>query len=340
MARAEVRTQVSLPSNWREVMRTCSLPEDRRVDRVSRWLILTRACVQPMTLTAAAIAGLLAVRAPGFDVGLYALAALGIIFAHASNNLTNDYFDLDVGADTESYPRALYAPHPVLSGMISKAGLFRAITVVNTLDLAILVVLFAFRGWPVVAFALAGLFISVFYVAPPLRLKGRGLGEPGVFVVWGPLMVGGTYYAAVGNLPSEVLWASLPYALLVTSVLMGKHLDKLQWDERDRVGTLPVLLGERTARRVNVVLMAGYYVAIAALVAVGTLPVFGFLGLLALASTRDLWKVYAAPKPKAPPPGYPVWPLWFVSWAFRHSRRAGALFVLGLAIGAAWPVFV
>jgi 1,4-dihydroxy-2-naphthoate octaprenyltransferase len=321
-------------------MRTCSLPEGRRVDVVSRWLILTRACVQPMTLTAAGVAGLLAVRAPGFDPALYALAAVGIILAHAANNLINDYFDLDVGADSETYPRALYAPHPVLSGMITKEGLRRAIVVVNFFDLAILLALVVLRGWFVVVFALAGLFISVFYVAPPLRLKRRGLGEPGVFLVWGPLMVGGTYYAAVGSLPSEVLWASVPYALLVTSVLMGKHLDKVPWDAELGVGTLPVLLGERTARRLNVVLMAGFYVAVAALVAVGTLPVWALLALAALAWTKDLWKVYGFPKPAGPPEGFPVWPLWFVAWSFRHSRRAGALFVLGLGIGAAWPVFL
>ena len=52
------------------------------------------------------------------------------------------------------------------------------------------------------AFALAGLFISVFYVAPPLKLKHHGLGEPGVFVVWGPLMIGGTYYVTAGTLPA------------------------------------------------------------------------------------------------------------------------------------------
>ena len=46
----------------------------------------------------------------------------------------------------------------------------------------------------VIAFALAGLFISVFYVAPPIRLKHHGLGEPGVFLVWGPLMVVGTFF--------------------------------------------------------------------------------------------------------------------------------------------------
>ena len=76
-----------------------------------------------MTLTAGAVAGLLAVNQAGFRPGLFFLALAGILLAHTANNLMNDLFDLEVGADTDSYPRALYAPHPVLSGMISRRGL-------------------------------------------------------------------------------------------------------------------------------------------------------------------------------------------------------------------------
>src|SRR5438105_10309905 len=82
--------------SWRYVMLTCN-PVPGHVDMVSRWLVLTRACSQPMTVTAAAFAGLLAVRAPGFNGWLWALSAVGIVFAHASNNLMNDVFDMDAG---------------------------------------------------------------------------------------------------------------------------------------------------------------------------------------------------------------------------------------------------
>ena len=45
--------------------------------------------------------------------------------------------------------------------------------------------------------------------------KRCGLGEPGVFLVWGPLMIGGTFYAGTGVPPGWVWVASLPYAILV-----------------------------------------------------------------------------------------------------------------------------
>src|SRR5882724_10044647 len=238
----------TLLDSWRQIIAKGNLPEGRAVDGVSRWLLITRACVFSMTLTSGLIGGLLA-AAPRW--GYFALALLGLVSAHAANNMINDHFDLSGGVDTAEYTRALYAPHPILSGLITKRGLVAAIAAVNLADLAILAALVAARGWPVAAFALAGLFVSVFYVAPPLKLKHHGLGEPGVFVVWGPLMIGGTYYVTTGDVPPWVWAASLPYAILVTTVLIGKHVDKLEHDRRKGIHTLPVLLGESRALSLN-----------------------------------------------------------------------------------------
>lgn len=323
----------SLLWRWGFVMRTCN-PPPGKVDIVSRWLVLVRACVFPMTVTSALVAGLLAYGRPGFSPGLFALAAIGLLIAHSAENLHNDLFDLSTATDSKNYPRALYAPHPVLSGMITKGGLLRAALVVHLGSLAVLVALTAARGWPIVAFALGGLFVSLGYTIPPIRLKKRGLGEPGVLVVWGPLMVGGTYYAATGELPVSVIGASLPYAMLATAVLMGKHIDKLPWDKGQDIGTLPALLGEAAGRRLTLGLMAGFYVAIGALVAVGWLPIWALVSFAAVPKLVPVWKAYRRPRPPEPPKGYPVWPLWYAPLAFVHTRRAGALFLLGLLVDA------
>jgi 1,4-dihydroxy-2-naphthoate octaprenyltransferase len=293
-----------------------------------------------MTLTAGAVAGLLAVRTPGFNGALYAAAAVGIVLAHAANNLMNDVFDLDVGADSAAdYPRALYAPHAILSGMTTRGGLMRMALVVNGLDFGVLVVLTYFRGPLIIAFALAGLFVSAAYAAPPFRLKKRGMGEPSVLIIWGPLMVGGTYFAATGHISWAVLAASLPYGLLATAVLMGKHIDKLPWDRKMGIYSLPVILGEVTARRVTIGLMLAFYVTLGAFVAIRVLPLTALIALVAI--TR-LWPVLGAfrrPRPDKPPEGYPVWPLWYAAAAFVHTRRAGALLVLGLLIADFVPQF-
>ncbi|HYV59920.1 MAG TPA: prenyltransferase [Acidimicrobiia bacterium] len=319
--------------NWRHVLRT-SNPPAGRVDLVSRWLVLTRASVLPMTITAAAIAGLLAAfHDEDVRWGLFALAAVGLMLAHVANNLMNDLFDLEVGADSETYPRALYAPHPVLSGTITRRGLLTAAVAVNAADLAILVVLAVFRGWPMVVFALSGFLLSVAYTAPPLRLKKHGLGEATVLVVWGPLMVGGTYYAATGHLPFSIVVASLPYALLCTAVLMGKHIDKIPWDAPDGTRTLPVLVGEGKARALTQAMMISFYVLVVLLVGTGTFPIAALIALVALQKLVTVWTPFSQPKPAAPPEGFPIWPLWFAALAFVHTRRAGGLLVLGLVLG-------
>ena len=324
----------SLPRKWLYVLATTNPPAGH-VDLVSKWLVLTRAGVVPMTLVAAAVAGLLAeYRGSEVRWAFFALSALGLVLAHVANNLMNDLFDLEVGTDTEDYPRNLYSPHPVLSGMITKRGLAVSALTVNAACLAIMVYLTVERGWPVVAFALGGFALSAAYTAPPLRLKKRGLGEPTVVAVWGPLMVGGTYYAATGTIPGAVALASLPYAVLCTTVLMGKHIDKLPWDAPKGIRTLPVRLGEARARRVTQGMFVAFYALVIALVGARVLPVATLLVVLSLPRLRPVWRAFDEPKPEVSPVPNPVWPLWFAPHAFLLTRRAGGLLVLGLVVGA------
>ncbi len=328
----------SVVRNWGEILSTQNLSPDKRIDTVSRWLLITRASVLPMTITSAAIGGILAMRAPETSWICFTLAFVGLVLAHAANNMMNDYFDMESGVDSGEYVRTKHAPHPVLSGLVSRAGLVLAIAVVTLLVLGILLYLTEARGWPVAAFALLGLFFSAFYEARPLELKRHGLGELGVFLVWGPLMIGGAYYVTTGDFAPWVLVASLPYAILVAAVLIGEHVDRFEADFAKGIRTLPVLLGQERSLFLNQLLMISFFLFVLCLVLVGTLGVWT---LLVFAAVPKLWKtlgVYHRPPPEAPPEDYPVWPLWYVAWAFFVTRRAGALFVLGLLIDVIYPI--
>ncbi|HXC50868.1 MAG TPA: prenyltransferase [Candidatus Limnocylindrales bacterium] len=330
----------SVVSNWGAVIATQNLPRGAEMDLVSRWLLIIRASVFPMTLCSGLIGGLLAVHSPDTSFGCFFLALVGLVVAHAANNMINDLFDVIGGVDTAGYVRTVYAPHPILSGLISKQGLIAAILVANVIDLAILVQLVSLRGWPVLVFALSGLFISVFYVAPPLKLKHRGLGEPGVAIVWGPLMIGGTYFVTTGSAPPWVFLASLPYAMLVTTVLFGKHVDKLDSDAAKGIRTLPVILGRERALSWTRAMMAAYFVLVALLVVTGVVSAWCLLVVAAIPRLLETLETFRKPPPDGPPPGYPIWPLWYVAWAFRLNRRAGGLFVLGLLADCLIPLHV
>jgi len=332
-------------ATWKYILNTANLPEGMtHPDAISKWLVITRAAVFSMTATSGLIGALLAVGAARLTGAveinwLYlVLAVVGLVIAHAANNMINDYFDLEGGVDTDDYVRAQYAPHPILSGWVTKRQLAAAILLANAIDLAIMLFLTSQRGPLVIAFALAGLFISVFYVAPPIRLKHIGLGEPGVFLVWGPLMVVGTFFVATGQIPAWTWIASLPYAILVTSVLFGKHIDKIAADTQKGVRTLPVILGERRARDVARVLMMAFYPIVIAAVVVGWIGPWVALVVLGIPRLLEVLRTFAAPRPESPPHSYVGWPLWFVGAAFIHTRRAGGLLVLGLLLNALLPV--
>jgi 1,4-dihydroxy-2-naphthoate octaprenyltransferase len=159
-----------------------------------------------------------------------------------------------------------------------------------------------------------------------------------VAVVWGPLMIGGTYYATTGTAPAWVFVASLPYAMLVTTVLFGKHVDKHDSDKAKGIRTLPVILGRERALAWTRAMMALFFVLVALLVLTGTLSVWCLLTLAALPRLFETLETLRKPPPDSPPPGYPLWPLWYVAWAFRLNRRAGGLFVLGLLLDTVVPL--
>src|SRR3954464_15120577 len=92
---------------WAEIMQTANAPLELPLDTIGKWLVMTRAAVIPMTLWSGMIGLLLAVEAsrttPGLAISWVGVivAVIGLVLAHAANNLINDYFDQSQGVDTE-----------------------------------------------------------------------------------------------------------------------------------------------------------------------------------------------------------------------------------------------
>ncbi len=186
----------------------------------------------------------------------------------------------------------------------------------------------------VLALTLAGAIVMMTYAGKPFPLKRIGLGEPAVFVTWGPLMIGGGFYVLRGELPLWVLIASLPYALGVTSVLFGKHTDKIEDDTEKGIRTLPVILGEARARHISIAIILLMYLLTVYLVVQGYLALSLLLVFLAVPKAKQAVSVLLKPRPEEPPPEYPqdAWPIWFVGATFIHNRSFGTMFMLGLIL--------
>ena len=127
-------------------------------------------------------------------------------------------------------------------------------------------------------------------------------------------------------------------AILVTTVLFGKHIDKIEADKKKGVHTMPVLLGDRNARLVAQGLMIAFYPIVLVAAAVGWIGPWVALVVLGLPRLAQVLKVFSVPRPETTPHSYVGWPLWFVGQAFVHTRRAGALLILGLLLNAFFPI--
>lgn len=320
-------------SMWGKALRVIpriSKEEWNALDIVSKWLISTRAAVFVMTALSGAVGGLLAYRDGSFLPLSFLACLIGLVFAHATNNLINDYVDHKKGIDKDNYYRSLYGPQPIEHGLMTEKTLFIYILATGLVASLAGVYLVLETGILTLYLMIAGIFFVLFYTWP---LKYIGLGEPSVVLVWGPLMVGGTYLVTSGGTWSwEIILISLVYAAGPTTVLFGKHIDKLEEDRKKGVNTLPVLIGEAASRYSTITLWLLQYVLLAVLIYFKMVGLMMALVILAIPKLVNTIKVFKEPRPKTEPEALPpnVWPLYLSAAAFVYNRSFGTLFLIGL----------
>lgn len=323
------------PRIWLNALKTIPRIEKEEwnsYDIISKWLIASRSAVFILTALSALVGGLLAFRDGNINWIFFLVATLGLIFAHASNNLINDFVDYTKGIDRDNYYRAQYGPQPLEHDLLRKNVFLRYILFSLILASIAGVYLIMNTGNLTWMLSLAGLFFLLFYTWP---LKYIGLGEPTVLLVWGPLMIGGTYYVVSGSVWSwEAVLAGLVYAIGPTSVLFGKHTDKIAEDSVKGVNTLPVILGEKTARWVNIMLWASQFLLLGFLIITGRMTIAMLIVFFALPKFIWVARIFSRPRPKEAPAdlGPDIWPLYLSAHAFLYNKRFGGLFLLGLIL--------
>ena len=308
------------------------------LDVVSKWLIATRSAVTLVTVYSCVIAGLLAWRDGNYSWIPFLILTLGLFIAHGTNNILNDYTDYSRGVDKDNYFRTQYGVHPLVQGFFTKPQQIRWFLVSGLLaSLAGIYALVATNFHPYVI----GLFVfgAIVLLAYTYPFKYWGLGEFAIFLIWGPIMIGGVYLVMAlikgGDLSNlwNVVLAAIPYGLGVASINIGKHIDKHDDDKSKGVGTFPVRVGEAFARRVDQIAVLLIYAIIAYLVFVPRYftPVM-LIVFLAFRHALNAVKLLNNPRPANPPPGYPAWPTWFSAVTFFHNRQFGGWLILGLIV--------
>ena len=221
--------------------------------RALAWLQAAR----PKTLTAAAapvLVGAGLAEAHGIFALLPAVAAFaGAIFIQIGTNFANDYYDFVRGGDT---PDRVGPVRVTQAGLIPPEHVWWGMVAVLAAAATVGVYLVFVGGWPIVWIGLASLFCAVAYTGGPYPLAYRGLGDPFVFVFFGLIAVGGTYWVQALTIPGDVLLAGAGVGALSTALLVANNVRDLETDSAAGKRTLAVRLGRNVSRVEYAVMMA------------------------------------------------------------------------------------
>lgn len=212
---------------------------------LSVWILAAR----PKTLPAA-VAPVLIGTAIAFDAGKVhwlsaILAAFGALMIQIGTNFANDYFDHLHGADHQD---RLGPTRVTQAGMVKPQTMKLATTVVFGLAFLSGIYLVYRGGWLILVIGLLSILFGILYTGGPFPLGYHGLGDIFVFVFFGLVAVGGTYYVQALALPPKVLIAGVAPGLYSTAILTVNNLRDIVSDGAAGKKTLAVRFGSQFAR--------------------------------------------------------------------------------------------
>jgi len=246
------------------------------------WVLASRPWSFSMTAISISVGSTLAAIDGHFSWIFYLLTLLGGVFIHAASNLMNDFYDVKSGVDFQGVSTGIYRPHPLLEGKLTPRQVFIEAGLLYGLAAIIGLYLAAVRGWHLLWICLIGVLASVAYTAPPLKYKYIALGEFFVFLMWGPLMVLGSYFIQRQVFSVNALLISLPFGLLVALVLLANNIRDTFHDHSKGILTLPIVIGQGNGIRLYSVIVILAYLGIIVMAVTGPLNLWSLIVLLSL----------------------------------------------------------
>jgi len=161
---------------------------------------------------------------------------------HLGLNVANDVFDTMSGADQANVTPTQFSggSRVILYGLLTLRQMVLLMLGFYAAAIGIGLFLAAYTAfWPVFWLGVAGVFISVFYTAPPFRFVHRGIGELMVALGFGPIMTMGAYYVQAQRWSWEAFYVSLPVAILIALVLYVNEVPDRPGTPRRGSGPFP-----------------------------------------------------------------------------------------------------
>jgi 1,4-dihydroxy-2-naphthoate octaprenyltransferase len=129
---------------------------------------------------------------------------------------------------------------------------------------------------------LIGVIGSYAYTGEPFVYKRRGLGVPLSFILMGPLMSLGSYYAIAGSFSFTPILLNLPTSFLIPALMISNEMRDFLRDQKFAMGTMTVRIGDKLSKFIFISLMCGVYILTIIYIIVGLFPVYSIVSFVTL----------------------------------------------------------
>lgn len=223
------------------------------------WFATARPKTLPLALATILTGSALAYRSGHFSWTVTLLCLLTATLLQVLSNFANDYGDNQKGSDTAERIGPLRG---IQQGAISAQQLKNALIILVILSLLSggLLIASAYQTLnDLAAFAVLGVLAIISAITYTVGSKPygyMGLGDVSVFIFFGLLAVGGTYYLQAHSLHWAICLPAAGCGLLSTAVLNINNLRDIEQDKKAGKNTLAVRLGAENGRIYHCILLA------------------------------------------------------------------------------------
>ena len=258
---------------------------------LTEWFWLAR----PFTLTAAAVPVLfgttLALSDGAFAWGPFLAMLVASLLIQAATNMFNEFYDEKRGLDTAE---AVGIAGSIVQGRMHARAVFLGALLCYTVAAVLGLYLVLVGGWDILALGLLSALGGYLYSAGPRPIAYTAASEAAVFLFMGVLIVVIAYAVQADALPLRVPLAALPIGGLVAAILLANNIRDLESDRRGGRRTLPIVFGRGGGILVYRALLLEAYVSVAALIALGVVPLGAGLAVASALLLPGLWRGIAA----------------------------------------------
>ncbi len=194
-------------------------------DKINLWLTIGRSFTLSLSILPYIFAIVLAAKNYRIDYFLSFLGLIGIILVHLSVNMLDDYFDWKKGTVAAYKKLAEQGAVPgnnkcfyFSQNLVSPQTVFTVSLLMAAIAFLIGLFIASKVGILVIVIALITALLGFFYSASPIKLSYRGLGEPVIAIVFGPLLMTGAYITAGAHIDKFILIISIVTGLLVMNI--------------------------------------------------------------------------------------------------------------------------